>query len=183
MNKKHISVGILALLLVFGMSLSGCKTIDSVSGGVNNTRGTFSTIGVPKKDFQALGLVFAEASYDEDENGSRGDVLTYQALLMEAKKLGADYIVNVVIDSKNEGSQKYLFGRPIGRLTKGKVTWYGSATAIEYTNIIIDTTVTLDSEGRQSTAQTTRSSDSSEGYSSGLFGGGGGPFSKLFKKR
>ena len=181
MTKKRVSMGILALLLVLGISLSGCKTIDSVSGGVDNPRMTFFDIGVPAKDFQALGLVFAEASYDEDTNGSRGDVLTYQALLKEAKALGADYIVNVVIDSKNEGSQKYLFGRPIGRLTQGKVTWYGSATAIKYTNIITNTKVVLDDQGRQSTEQTTTIMPSSSGNSGGLFGGGG--FFSKFKKK
>ena len=178
MNKKHFSVGILALLLVLGMSLSGCKTIDSISGGVNSPREKFEFITVPAKDFQALGLVFAEAFYDQDENGARGEVLTFQALLKEAKTLGADYIVNVVIDYKHEGSQKYLFGKP-KRIVKGKVTWYGSATAIKYTTTLKNTESQINADGKViSTTETTLMNGGG-----GLFGGGGSSSGGLFKRK
>jgi len=187
MTKKSGSWGILALLLVVGLSLAGCKTIDSITGGVNTPQGDFQNITVPAKDFQSLGLVFAEASYDQDANGARGDILTFQALLKEAKALGADYIVNVVIDYKNEGSQQYVFNKP-KNLVKGKVTWYGSATAIKYTETIKNSTVLFDVDGKPST--TTQSVVMNPAKSSGNSGGAasssssrGGLFSRIFKKK
>ena len=148
MNKERVSLGILALLLVFSAGLTSCSTTDSVSGGVRDPRGNFETISVPDKDFQALGLVFAEASYEQDERGARGGVLTYQALLKEAQALGADYIVNVVIDYKSEGSEKWLFGKKSLGAVKGKVTWYGSATAIKYTDTLKNTQSQINADGK-----------------------------------
>jgi len=137
--KKQSLWGMLALLLTFGFVLTSCSTIDTLSPPDN--RGVFQYISVPDKDFNSLGLVFVEKSYDQDEKGVRGDIFTYYALLQEAKKLGGDYIINVTIDVRSEGTFNALLGKQ-GDLVKGKVTWYGAATAIKYTNAMKETTTT-----------------------------------------
>ena len=153
--KKHAFLGMLALLLVFGFVLAGCSTVDTL-GRTNS--GKFSYITVPDKDFTSLGLVFVETTYDEDELGARGDVFTYYALLQEAKKLGGDYIINVSIDVKTERTHQTIFKVP-KKLIKGKVTWYGAATAIKYGNSLkaSSTTVTTNSGGVSTTTTTSDS--------------------------
>jgi hypothetical protein len=141
-NKMFLS-GMFSMVLAFGFMVSGCTTIDSVS---KENLGSFQNIIVPAKDFTSLGLVFTETSFDTDANGSRGDVFTYNALLKEAQKLGADTIVNVVIDVKKEGQNTWLKFMGIKKdygIVTGKETWYGSATAIKYSTSLknVDTTV------------------------------------------
>jgi len=144
--KKHAFLGMLALLLAFGVVLAGCSTVDSLSGG--NKLFKYDYVTVPDKDFTSLGLVFVERTADQDELGVRGDVLTYYALLQEAKKLGGDYIINVTIDVKTEQTHQTVFKIP-KKLIKGKVTWYGAATAIKYGNSLkaSSTTATTNSGG------------------------------------
>jgi hypothetical protein len=146
------------VVITFLLVLSGCSSIDTLS---RENRGTFQDITVPAKDFQSLGLVFTEVSFDTDAKGSRGDIFTYNALLKEAQKLGADTIVNVVIDVKREGTNNVLKlfsfskGRDFG-IISGKETWYGSATAIKYTESLknVDTTVVTD-QATTTTSETT----------------------------
>jgi len=153
--KKSVFLGMLALLLAFGFVLSGCSTLDTLSG-VN--QGKFSNVTVPDKDFTSLGLVFVEKAWDEDELGVRGDIYTYYALLQEAKKLGGDYIINITIDVKTERQYQTIFKMP-KKLIKGKVTWYGTATAIKYGNSLkASSTTTTTNSGGVSTTTTTSDS-------------------------
>jgi hypothetical protein len=143
-KSKFIILGMLTLAV--SLVLPGCITIDTLE---RENYGAFQDITVPAKDFQSLGLVFSEVSFDTDASGSRGDVFTYNALLKEAQKLGADTIVNVVIDVKKEGANEWLNFLGIKRdlrVVSGKETWYGSATAIKYEDSIksVDTTVITD---------------------------------------
>ncbi|MCL1931138.1 MAG: hypothetical protein FWF55_04935 [Treponema sp.] len=178
---KNIFLGTLAFVLMSGMILAGCTTIDSVQGSINDPRESFQTILVPSKDFTSLGLVFTEATYEIDSSGERGEVLTYYALLKEAKALGADYIVNVVIDYKKEGSQQFFQGKPFGRLTKGKVTWYGAATAIKYSTTLKSTTSQVSADGKViTTTENTVMASSGNSGGSVIGGGGGGNSFSLF---
>jgi predicted small secreted protein len=135
-------IGIIAVGALIGLALAGCTTMDTIG---KDNQGVFQNITVPAKDFDSLGLVFTEVSFDTDAKGSRGDIFTYNALLKEAHKLGADTIVNLVIDVKKEGTNDWIkilgLSRDMGVVT-GKETWYGSATAIKYTESLknVDTT-------------------------------------------
>ncbi|MCL2762260.1 MAG: hypothetical protein FWD36_03505 [Treponema sp.] len=164
MFKKISFFGALVLVLVLMVSVTGCQTVDNIYGGISRTQGSFDNINlIPAKDYQTLGLVFSEASFDMDDNGRRGNVLTYQMLLKEAQALGADTIVNVVIDYQMSTSQQLFFRKyPIGwpfEGIKGKVTWYGSATAIKYTDILKETTThtIFDAEKKPSANYTSES--------------------------
>jgi hypothetical protein len=114
-NKKLFGM-MLGAVLAFWLTASGCSTIGK------ENYGSFSSVTVPAKDFSSLGLVFTENMIENNE----GKVFTYNELLKQAKELGGDSIVNVVIDVKREG-KKFL-----GMYFNPKETWYGSATAIKY---------------------------------------------------
>jgi len=179
--KKRSLGGMLALLLTFGFIMTGCSTVDTVN---RDNRGEFQRIAVPDKDFTSVGLVFSEKSYDLDERGARGDIFTYYTLLQEAKKLGADYIINVTIDVKTEGTFNTFFGKQTN-LVKGKETWYGAATAIKYTTALKNTTVTVGTIGNSGNLSTNTDErySMSGGTSSPTGNGNKGFFDKLFKKK
>ncbi|MCL2763047.1 MAG: hypothetical protein FWD36_07585 [Treponema sp.] len=124
MKKKLMFGAILALIL------TGCVSTNMIS---KENRGTFPVLtSIPAKDFITLGMVFTE---NVVENG-RGHVFTYQALLKEAHKLGADTIINVAIDIKHESAISMT-----RRNDKG--TWYGSAVAIKYATGTLNDTTTV----------------------------------------
>jgi hypothetical protein len=92
--------------------------------------GTFGRhIRTPVKDFVSLGMVFTENKFEFDSKVFKGDIFTYQGLLKEAQKLGADAIINVVIDKKIDLVT-------YGMNTTRRETWYGSALAIKYTDTL-----------------------------------------------
>ena len=105
------------LVLVLGLVLMGCKTITTDPG---RPQASFASItSVPLKDFTSLGMVFTENTLE----GSHGNVFTYNELLKLAHELGADAIINVTIDLRQEGSRFTGITKRI---------WYGSALAIKY---------------------------------------------------
>jgi hypothetical protein len=175
------TAGILGMVLVFGMVFTGCTT-SSVTGGRGVQGSLVDVQSYPAKDFVSLGMVFAEAVVEDSGTGDTGDIMTYNALLKEAHTKGADTIINVVIDSKFEGSETKLF-TVLSR--KGKTTWYGSATAIKYTDTLVQKTtdVTI-GDGSVANTKTTETpvmsaSSSSDGGSSS--GGGSDVKWSLFK--
>jgi len=177
--KKRSLGGMLVLLLTFGFIMTGCATVDTIN---RENRGDFRRVSVPDKDFTAVGLVFSEKSYDLDEKGARGDIFTYYALLQEAKKLGADYIINVTIDVKTEGTFKTFFGKKT-ELVKGKETWYGAATAIKYTTALKNTEVSISPVGNSTVNNTKESfSMSRDAVSPATNNSIKSFFDKLFKK-
>jgi hypothetical protein len=124
--------GGLVVVLAFALMMTGCTTVDTLNRE-NPKGGTFQDIKVPNKDFESKGIVFAEYKSEGDEAGNeRGEVYTYYKLLQEAQKLGADAIVNVVIEAGVAGRTNKVFGVP-KKAWMTKTTWYGSATAIKYT--------------------------------------------------
>jgi hypothetical protein len=181
MNKKNKWALISGVLLVFGVLLSSCTTVESIKRE-NPVGGDYQTIQVPNKDFESLGLVFAEFTSTGDSAGNeRGEVYTYYKLLQEAKNLGADAIVNVVIEANIQGSTEKLLFREL-RSWVAKKTWYGSATAIKYTTTINDTKkeslVVLGPDGKAlvtedaSSVNTPLAPAEGDNNSFGFFGGG-----------
>jgi hypothetical protein len=125
MKKKSLLTA--GLILAAVLILTGCTSLIS-----KENEGYFDNIRVPAHDFTSMGLVFSETMV---ENG-KGELFTYNALLKEAHKLGADAIVNVSIDVIRQGT-KFL-----NMYLNPKETWYGSALAIKYTTAIKDVTTT-----------------------------------------
>jgi hypothetical protein len=122
-------------MLAFGLFLSGCATATetqrenvkvNVKGNIkgNNEENELKfpiLNAVPLKDFTSLGLIFTENVVENAHDNEEGTVFTYYGLLKKAKELGADSIINLVIDVIRDDVAR-------------KRTYYGSALAIKYVN-------------------------------------------------
>jgi uncharacterized protein YbjQ (UPF0145 family) len=153
--KNRLFVWALFTLAAFvAWGLTGCVTNGTTTKGTNI--GNFGEhIRTPVKDFQSLGLVFTETRLAAtDSGGDEGQIFTYQALLKEAQALGADAIINVVIDKKIQASTVSSF---LDTTSSGSTTtWYGTALAIKYTAILTETgSVTVTANGATTTTETT----------------------------
>ena len=133
-NKLSITGAILAIAYAV-LSVVGCSGTPIVQMNHDNS-GTFGeALTLPVKDFVSMGLVFTEVQLQVTSNGPiNGDVFTYQALLKEAKKVGADAIINVTIDrTEMVTTTTDVLG---GNSEVKRETWYGSALAIRYTDAL-----------------------------------------------
>jgi uncharacterized protein YbjQ (UPF0145 family) len=132
-SKFHFLTSIMVIASA-AFVFTGCLTFTTTSTAAESVtfqnNGTFGQhIRTPVKDFVSAGLVFTENQFEFDSKTFKGEIFTYQQLLKEAQKLGADAIINVVIDKK------------ISRITFGmeksqREIWYGSALAIKYTDTL-----------------------------------------------
>ena len=136
--KKRFFPLVSFVVIVCAVMFTGCETMTSTS--TTSAVVTFTNEGafgqhilIPMKDFESLGLVFTTAELQTNTRGANsavtGETFTYYALLQEARKLNADAIINVTIDKRNESVSS-----DVG-LTRTE-TWYGSALAIKYTDVI-----------------------------------------------
>ncbi|MDR0668816.1 MAG: hypothetical protein LBF95_01940 [Treponema sp.] len=146
--KNKLFDWVLVTLAAFAvLAVTGCVTTTATTEGTND--GNFGeNIRTPVKDFQTVGLVFTETQLAvTTSGGNEGQIFTYQALLKEAQAIGADAIINVVIDKKVQAT---MF--PSSHIT----TWYGSALAIKYMDTLTETTsVTVIIGDTTTTTQTT----------------------------
>ncbi|GHV53485.1 hypothetical protein AGMMS49579_12330 [Spirochaetia bacterium] len=135
MKRHELFAAVIGMALVLG-TLAGCSTVNRVSR-VQPVGGDYQDILIPNKDFQSLGLVFAEYTREGDgAGGEKGEVYTFYKLLQEAQKLGADSIVNVKIEGNYADHTDYKMGKMIKNDQPTSKTWYGSATAIKYTETL-----------------------------------------------
>ncbi|GHV69070.1 hypothetical protein AGMMS49928_10240 [Spirochaetia bacterium] len=149
--KIKMSFLVLFVLIAFAALVStGCITTQTTQTKGENQGNFGEHIRTPVKDFQSLGLIFTETRLGAIGGGSdEGQIFTYQALLKEAQTLGADAIINVVIDKKTRVTA--VSDSPI-------ITWYGSALAIKYTSTLTETkSVTVSADGGTATTTVTTS--------------------------
>ena len=126
---------------------ASCTTVIATREKVT-LNGKIEQIPLIEKDFIVVGMIFLTSSAIIDSNGSivEGSPITYEMLLKEAQKLGADDIANLRIDEiqKNTEYQK-LKRQPIDyhhsiivasqRITaKREITYNATALAIKYVN-------------------------------------------------
>ena len=126
---------------------ASCTTVIATREIVT-LNGKIEQIQLIEKDFIVVGMIFLTSSAIIDSNGSivEGSPITYEMLLKEAQKLGADDIANLRIDEiqKNTEYQK-LKRQPIDyhhsiivasqRITaKREITYNATALAIKYVN-------------------------------------------------
>ncbi|MCL2266510.1 MAG: hypothetical protein FWC17_01935 [Treponema sp.] len=136
-----------SILFVFAMILSALlvsscgTTTANLSLDYGHRGNTFGLqVITPAKDFNGLGLIFTEQSFElNPDEYFNGETFTYQALLKEAKELGADAIINVVIDYR-----QVLRSDTVDTKTTihRNETWFGSALAIKYTTTLMDSSTT-----------------------------------------
>lgn len=103
------------------------------------------------RDFEIKGIVFVESKVTIDVNGERtGSEITNYMLMKEAEKLGADDVINIKIDEKEESEvvdsyntkQKFLKRK----YKKTSYIYQATALAIKYTNAIYGDKATVESK-------------------------------------
>lgn len=146
----------------------------------------------PAKDFESVGLVFTENTFTSTPTEIDGEIFTYNALLREAQRLGADAIINVVIDKKiidkviteetgsaaasaTDSQASRASQRSSTTESVHEETWYGSALAINYTTLLRTTNIVTTGTGADRvTTQSEQIIFTGGGTSGGTSSGGGG---------
>jgi len=143
-NGKIIFFGI-AIALVF----ASCMTYPKVDFGYPQT-GNSSNASIVIKDYETKGIIFVKSSETIDGNGNHtGSKITYEMLLREAQKLGADDVINIRIDV-NEILEFDLLGTP-----RTIYNYTATALAIKYTAAIVSNSRNINFENNSNTLNNT----------------------------
>ena len=138
---------VLFLMPVF-IILTGCSTTITAQREKVTLTGKIDQIILVEKNFTVLGIIFLTSTAIIDSNGSiiEGSPVTYEMLMKEAQKLGADDVVNLRIDEiqKNTEIQKLNhenidYQQSITTVSKRiivqrEITYNATALAIKYMN-------------------------------------------------
>jgi uncharacterized protein YbjQ (UPF0145 family) len=93
---------------------------------------------VTMKDYETVGIVIVKSTEDVDDMGNHtGSQITYEMLMLEAKRLNADDIINIRIDTNH----KEHFSKD-GELEKITFNYTATGLAIKYTRGVIPAAVT-----------------------------------------
>jgi len=114
-KKKKVIIVVIAAWFLIGIIIHALGFRGAWGSRGYSLMGS-GNVAVAAKDFESMGIVFAETKAVSG-NGYR---TTYNALMNEAAKKGADAVINVNIASTG------VFNR----------TWSGSATAIKYLDTV-----------------------------------------------
>ena len=130
MKNKLILSLITVIFAVFFVAGCGTPPVTTTTASVEfqNWAQFGESVLIPAKDFETVGLVFTEVSFTADKSID-GQTFSYRDLLKKANDLGADAIINVVMDKKTDRIRE---GTKVSR----KETWYGTALAIKYTEVL-----------------------------------------------
>jgi len=157
----------LVMITLSVLLLAGCVTPTAAGVSFDNKGSFGEQIMTPAKDFVSLGIVFTEVRFMITSKGAiNGDTFTYQALLKEAQKLGADAIINMVIDRRIEKVSSGMSGNM-------QQTWFGSALAIKYTDTLKRSSTATARDEHSSTTTTTESVEFNRGGGAAATGGSG----------
>jgi uncharacterized protein YbjQ (UPF0145 family) len=134
-NKKFFRVlGIIALAPVIGFSAASCATYPVVDHGYPEAGGSRSA-NIVIKDYQPLGIIFVKSTEVIDSKGNHsGSKITYEMLMREAQKLGADDVINVRIDVNEV--EEFITDNPFAVVTKTTYNYTATALAVKYTNAV-----------------------------------------------
>ena len=173
MKRKRLVLHLLSIFAIFLFAFLAISTTTStpavvapstpIAAGVRYENiGNFGEmLLLPVKDFASLGLVFTEVQFTVSQSANNveflGNVMTYQALLKEAHALGADAIINVVIDRLDKTT---ISGTGTSRQETTEITWYGSALAIRYTNVLTQDITLSNAPGSDASADSSSQADS-----------------------
>jgi len=129
-------------LLTILFSLIACYSppVADTSNMMMIRDGQVLQLNTVEKDYTILGLIFLESSATIDHNGNviEGSKITFEMLMREAEKLGADDIMNLRIDEimttglKRSTGMIGSGGVPIYEEQDGTVIYKANALAIKY---------------------------------------------------
>ena len=96
----------MAFCVLVCIAMAGCATITATREEVTS-KGTIEQITLKEKNFTVIGTIFLTSSATIDGNGSiiDGSPVTYEMLMKEAKKLEADDIANLRIDTIQKNTE------------------------------------------------------------------------------
>jgi hypothetical protein len=98
--------------------------------------GSLNSARLAVKDYQSLGVIFVNSTETIDGNGNHtGSKITYEMLMREAIKLGADDVINIKIDV-NEIQEVVLSANGGSKVMKTTYNYTANALAIKYTDAI-----------------------------------------------
>ena len=112
--------------LVFCFIFVSCSSTNSASANLSKMKrtGNVSNVNLETKDFITMGIIFVTSSvkFDDDDEIISGSKITFEMLMKEAQKLGADDIVNLRIDEVETTHSDY----------SRTITYTATALAIKY---------------------------------------------------
>ena len=126
------------IVILLALVFASCASNPTVnydyphSGNVNNA-------AITVKDYETRGIVFVKSTEVIDSDGSRnGSGITYEMLMLEAQKLGADDIINIKIDvNKIQDGGGGSFGNILKtNVRRTTYNYTATALAIKYTESI-----------------------------------------------
>lgn len=126
---------LIIIITIFVLFFSSCVT-NSVKDFSYPLDGILYNAGViAAKDFVTLGIIFVNTEEKIDSQGNHtGSKITYEMLMREADKLGADDIINIRIDvNQKEEIQKDSYSTEKTIIT---YTYTATGLAIKYTDAI-----------------------------------------------
>jgi len=98
--------------------------------------GIVSRVETVQKDYRIMGRIYVTSYATLDYNGSiiEGSIITFEMLLKEAEKLGANDIMNLYIDTqtKNETIETVLSGGEKQTSVVRRTKYTATALAIKY---------------------------------------------------
>ena len=96
--------------------------------------GNINNVAIAVKDFETRGIIFVRSAETIDGNGNHtGSKITYEMLMLEAQKLGADDIINIKIDVNPVREVIHENGFNV---TRTVYNYTATALAIKYTNAL-----------------------------------------------
>ena len=135
------------ILMSVCIILGGCTTTAATRERVTSA-GNIEQITLIEKDFIVVGMIFLTSTATIDANGSiiDGSPITYEMLMKEAQRLGADDIANLRTDEIQTNTEIqtlkeewYDYGKYITTVTRRIIvqriiTYNATALAIKYIN-------------------------------------------------
>ena len=96
--------------------------------------GNTNNAAIVVKDYETRGMIFVKSTEVIDGNGNHiGSKITYEMLMREAQKLGADDVINIKIDVNQTRENLLYIGYNVDKTT---YNYTASALAIKYTTAI-----------------------------------------------
>jgi hypothetical protein len=165
-NRKRalhfISVTAFVIFIVLGLA---CATAPRASNATQEDNaeiidftypleGITNSVKIAGKDFTPVGIVFlnSEEKIDSRLSAHTGSKITYEMFMREAARLGADDVINIKIDVRQERATVAVGeGESRKKTTITTFMYTGTGLAIKYTDAIVSNDVSIP----QNTAPTT----------------------------
>ena len=125
-----LMIAALAAIAIFASCVTALPRSDYTFPEAGSTNNAMLTV----KDYQSLGVIFVTSTEMIDGNGNHtGSKITYEMLMREAIKLGADDVINIKIDV-NEVQEVISSANGTGKVLKTTYKYTANALAIKYTD-------------------------------------------------